>query len=107
MNAHTQAFETSIVLLCSLLGSLITLMAAGFQMSLLNPRPELVEGDLCHTWMDLPPVVSHLILLSALAFAWIHAPISLIFTSSYATLFLLPSLSTPHACCPSSHSALW
>lgn len=68
MNAHSQAFQISMVL-----GSLITQMALCFQKSLFNPRLEHRDGDLSYTWMDLPPTVSpHLILFSGLAFAWIY-----------------------------------
>lgn len=49
MNALAQAFQNSIVLAYAGPGSLITQMAACFQMSLLNLRQELAEGDLSHT----------------------------------------------------------
>lgn len=69
MNAHAQAFQISVVLCFAAPGSLISQMAAWFQMSLMNPRPELRVGDLSQTWMDLLPVLAPcLIIFCALFF---------------------------------------
>lgn len=69
MNAHAQAFQISVVLCFAAPRSLISQMAACFQMSLLNPRPELGVGDLSHTWIDVSPVFSPcLVIFCALVF---------------------------------------